>query len=288
MNKRTCIIGDCERAHNARGWCLAHYKKWQKYGDPLGKASPRERKTCSVETCDRTMYARAYCKLHYKRHMTHGDLTYGRSRRRCSVDGCDEPRHSNGYCVKHFTRWKRHGSATARMPGEVINGKRVCPLCKIDTDLANYSPGSTGRCKACVAKVKRDKYVPKPPADLPDIPCTHCGEPFKPKSVRVKLCSEKCVADRTRTVDLNHTHRYRARKRGATVERVRREEIFERDSWMCGICGDPIPKEARHPSPLSASLDHVIPLSKGGDHSMSNTQASHLRCNVSKGGRLMT
>jgi 5-methylcytosine-specific restriction endonuclease McrA len=30
------------------------------------------------------------------------------------------------------------------------------------------------------------------------------------------------------------------------------------------------------------SLDHVIPLSLGGDHSMANTQAAHLDCNTRK------
>ena len=313
MSNRTCIIDGCERNHNAHGWCLAHNKKWQKYGDPLGEAGPREHKPCSVDNCTRIMYARSFCKLHYKRHMTHSDLNHGRERRLCAVDECTEFRHSNGYCVKHYTRWKRHGSATARMPGEVIDGKRICPGCQVDTDLSGYSPGSTWRCKACVAAKKRDAYIPAIPVDLPDMNCAQCGDPFKPHSARVSLCSDACAEARKQNLDslwrkenrvrvnaakrkwrranadkaADNSRRYRARKLGASVESFARNDVFERDGWVCGICCDPIPKDHSYPSPLSASLDHVVPLIRGGDHSMANSQASHLRCNLSKGDRLL-
>lgn len=30
-----CSVGECERSHYGHGYCLAHYKRWKKYGDPL-------------------------------------------------------------------------------------------------------------------------------------------------------------------------------------------------------------------------------------------------------------
>lgn len=287
MNKRTCIIDGCERTHNARGWCLAHYKKWQKYGDPLGAAAPGDRKVCSADDCNRVMYARTFCKLHYKRYMTHGDLNHGRERRTCSVDGCSEFRHSNGYCIKHHARWKRHGSATARMPGEVIDGKRVCPGCQVDTRLDDYTPGSTGRCRKCVAEAKRARYVPIE-HNFDPINCIQCGKNFKPTKSTILLCSEECVELRKSELDSDARHARRVRMRNARAERFGRIAVFERDGWICGICKHEIPKDLRHPSPRSASLDHVVPLSKGGSHSMANTQAAHLVCNLRKGTRLVT
>lgn len=32
-------------------------------------------------------------------------------------------------------------------------------------------------------------------------------------------------------------------------------------------------------------MDHVIPLTKGGNHELANVRLAHLRCNVSKGNR---
>lgn len=79
--------------------------------------------------------------------------------------------------------------------------------------------------------------------------------------------------------------RYRARKRDAFVEDVIPVEVFERDGWRCGICGERIPEGARYPDPRSASVDHVIPLSRGGTHEMKNVQATHLLCNALKRDR---
>jgi 5-methylcytosine-specific restriction endonuclease McrA len=78
----------------------------------------------------------------------------------------------------------------------------------------------------------------------------------------------------------------RARKKGATVERVHLEMVADRDGFVCGICKGSVDMTLPHPDPWSKSLDHVVPLSKGGAHSYSNTQLAHLRCNVSKGAKV--
>ena len=77
----------------------------------------------------------------------------------------------------------------------------------------------------------------------------------------------------------------RARKVGADIESFTNGEIFDRDGWVCGICDEPVPKDAKWPDPLSVSLDHIIPLSLGGAHSRENTRCSHLGCNVKRGNR---
>jgi 5-methylcytosine-specific restriction endonuclease McrA len=78
----------------------------------------------------------------------------------------------------------------------------------------------------------------------------------------------------------------RARKIDAGVGEVNEAEVFRRDGWVCQLCGEPVDKRLVWPDPLSASLDHVVPLSLGGEHSPFNCQLAHLRCNVSKGNRV--
>ncbi len=48
----------------------------------------------------------------------------------------------------------------------------------------------------------------------------------------------------------------------------------------------PIDRLLKYPDPDSLSLDHVMPLARGGEHAIDNVQAAHLRCNVRKGVKL--
>ena len=78
----------------------------------------------------------------------------------------------------------------------------------------------------------------------------------------------------------------RARKRGnGFFENIISLEIYERDCWICQICLKKVNKKLKWPNRLSASLDHIIPLSKGGTHTRINVQLAHLKCNMKTGDR---
>lgn len=65
----------------------------------------------------------------------------------------------------------------------------------------------------------------------------------------------------------------RAKRRGATSGTpVDRAYIIQRDSSICHICGETV-------EPNDINLDHLIPLSKGGEHTVVNLRVSHFRCN---------
>jgi 5-methylcytosine-specific restriction endonuclease McrA len=66
------------------------------------------------------------------------------------------------------------------------------------------------------------------------------------------------------------------------AELIRPVDVFERDGWICGLCGEAIDPELKFPHPMSASVDHIIPLARGGPHTMLNVQAAHLRGNIVK------
>ena len=83
---------------------------------------------------------------------------------------------------------------------------------------------------------------------------------------------------------LGHNRR-RVRLDAATLERVDPMEIFVRDKWTCGICKREIDPDLKWPAPMAASLDHILALAAGGDHSLVNVQAAHLVCNLRKGAR---
>lgn len=86
-------------------------------------------------------------------------------------------------------------------------------------------------------------------------------------------------------------HRRRARLRDAFIEDVPRLEIFERDNWQCMISGClypgiPASLDVAHTDPTYASVDHAVPLSRGGLHERRNLQTAHLGCNVAKQSRI--
>ena len=78
-------------------------------------------------------------------------------------------------------------------------------------------------------------------------------------------------------------HRRKAIKKGASTGRpVRLAEIRDRDRNRCHLCNLLVPSKA-WPHPLSPSLDHVVPLIRGGAHDPDNVRLAHLRCNTEKG-----
>lgn len=63
-------------------------------------------------------------------------------------------------------------------------------------------------------------------------------------------------------------------------------DVFDRDNGLCGLCGVSVDRSLSFPDSGSASLDHIVPLSLGGSHSLDNLQLSHLGCNCAKGNRI--
>lgn len=83
-----------------------------------------------------------------------------------------------------------------------------------------------------------------------------------------------------------HARRLRLKGDDGRVERIDPLRVYERDGWMCQLCGEPIDREVSWPDLWSASLDHRVPLIAGGEHTSKNVHASHLLCNIRKGGRV--
>ncbi len=58
---------------------------------------------------------------------------------------------------------------------------------------------------------------------------------------------------------------------------------------VCAICGRPVDFKLKPPAPLSATVDHIIPISRGGHPSdISNLQLAHWICNRMKSNKIMS
>lgn len=87
--------------------------------------------------------------------------------------------------------------------------------------------------------------------------------------------------------DLLDTLGWYTRDMGWNGVKVRRLLWQAAATWgtRCAICGQPVDMGLRYPDPLSPTVEHVIPRSRGGTDQISNLRVAHHTCNVRKGNR---
>lgn len=69
--------------------------------------------------------------------------------------------------------------------------------------------------------------------------------------------------------------------------RINKKKIYATQT-VCGICGKPVDFSLKYPHPLSACIDHIIPIAKGGHPSaLENLQLAHWCCNRQKSDKLV-
>jgi len=118
--------------------------------------------------------------------------------------------------------------------------------------------------------------------DPQSLTCGQCGTAFQGTRAR-RFCSSPCAIKYHRDADRD---RRRAVSKGKPAERVFRRVVFQRDAWVCGVCYGFVDRHVEHPDPASPSLDHIVPLGRGGSHSYANVQLTHLGCNIRKGAHV--
>lgn len=101
------------------------------------------------------------------------------------------------------------------------------------------------------------------------------------REANAERCSEyaRAGAEANPTRRAEKSARYRARMIGApVVERIDRAAIIARDRQTCHLCGERVPDG-------EVTLDHIVPLAIGGEHTSRNLAVAHHSCNSAKGTR---
>src|SRR5690625_4620325 len=72
----------------------------------------------------------------------------------------------------------------------------------------------------------------------------------------------------------------------ANYERNRQRILKTQNT--CGICGHPVDLSLKSPHPMSPTIDHIIPIAKGGHPSdIDNLQLAHWTCNRQKSAKIL-
>ena len=117
--------------------------------------------------------------------------------------------------------------------------------------------------------------------------CSGCGIAFtylRYNSDRL-YCDRACLRRSYRTkygASGSLRKRWQYNKQMGGGKRFSRLEIYERDGWRCGICGRKVRNTLKAPHPQSATIDHIMPLARGGRHTRENVQLAHFICNSRK------
>jgi 5-methylcytosine-specific restriction endonuclease McrA len=141
-----------------------------------------------------------------------------------------------------------------------------------------------GRC-VCAHPVNTAWPAAHPPPDTSPLPAI--SEYVSRKEKRVIA-----AAQWQRAWELGEAARIRraAIKRGAPnnpSNKIIRMAVYLRDAGRCQLCGRPLNPDIKgvtsHDDPDRMTLDHTVPISKGGTHTYDNVRAACMDCNTEKG-----
>lgn len=142
---------------------------------------------------------------------------------------------------------------------ETISGVEFQEFCNISKNTVTRAVDELQQ-SSCVSVRRYSRSSSKYVIDLQGCECYIRNEEIK----------ESEDSDNSETTNLKHNIRL-------PLNSSLRKLIFERDLYRCINCG----------THKSLSVDHIVPVSKGGGNEIKNLQTLCTTCNSSKGGRPM-
>lgn len=120
------------------------------------------------------------------------------------------------------------------------------------------------------------------------VTCRKCGVQFAATNgggLHQSIC-KACKQEDKKTARRIGKALRRAKLRSVECEAIDPIKVFNRDGWICHICGAKLkPKDRGTYKDKAPELDHIVTLSDGGSHTMQNVACSCRKCNINKGGR---
>ena len=199
-----------------------------------------------------------------------GELFYParKTSRTCSAD-----------CRKKHNTTEQNAKYKAKRDN--ARGKsRQCGQCQ-----TSFSPARSDSwycSNSCAQKAKYYRTLPQKPTRE----CSECGKDITELRVDANTCSSYCGGVRAKRLNrsryLVSQQQREAIKRQATVGYgvPEREwiKILSRFNYSCYYCSE---------QNIKLTMDHIVPISRGGAHSIGNVAPACGSCNSSKGTKLL-
>lgn len=221
----------------------------------------------------------------------------------CRIDGCTRTitNKRESLCDRHYKRLWRHGdplaggplrenATPARAVEDFSDGTRVCHGCEHQLPLTDFhvdNNGTAGRrakCKDCHSAQARAWYAANRD--------TQVGRRLSRRHANIEQHrlwdTERYFRDRTKRIELavEQGHKRRLRLRSAAhdpgVTRANLRKQYGDACFYCAVVMD-FGRYKRGETPRDlASIEHVVPISRGGTHTWDNVVLACLSCNLRK------
>lgn len=167
---------------------------------------------------------------------------------------------------------------------DISSGVKVCTTCKASRpldafhlrhDATRQRATYRSTCKDCERERSRAAREAWRDANRERV-----RESDRRRKRRVYPDYQRAWARANREMIANRNARAKARKLGVVVEDFSYRDVLARDGMHCYLCDAVV-------SPDDLSFDHVVPLTRGGPHTLGNVRVAHLACNIRKGNKLV-
>ena len=232
-----------------------------------------------------------YDKEWYESH-TH----YGRDRSR-EIRGSKEYNRECIVCGKSFKTWLPHKKTCSDECSKfhITNRKREIAPEKEHAKWIKRRYGSEEAHQQYLAELEQKKQEQKEQtrkrreaekqARIIHGKCVVCGNTFETFNPAQKTCCKVC-GKKLQYARNDH----RIPKNQIIDKDITLEALYRRDSGVCYLCWEPCDWNDKNHNVVGAnypSIDHIIPVSRGGFHAWNNVRLAHFGCNLLKSDTLL-
>lgn len=199
---------------------------------------------------------------------------------------------SNGFAD---IRCKKCGHVQRRSMVSIRHGYATCDVCRANQVIARKEEKARDaeekreqRQKESAARKAAEMQAKEEKRAEREHPCAVCGN----ITTNQYCCSKECSNKRVNQI--KEVRRRRKLSEAKVDKGITLQKLYRRDKGVCYICGGRCEWEDKTDKGTATvcgdnypSIDHVIPLARGGTHEWGNVRLAHRRCNTIKRDKII-